>query len=210
MDTYSSNPDLIFNVAQLLKEPVGATRRLDLETPELVLYDETGNRAAQGQAQGQAKIEAHKVGGNVKLTSLRINVLVQGDVSADVPLECSRCLDIFDLPIEATLEEQYQPTIDVYTGAPVSPEDSLEPNELVFNIDTNHMMDLTEPVRQALLVALPMKPLCREDCKGICPQCGANRNETECQHTEEKTDDRWSGLRSLRLEDFPASENRAN
>jgi len=71
-------------------------------------------------------------------------------------------------------------------------------------------MDLTEPVRQALLVALPMKPLCREDCAGICPQCGANRNETQCGPAEETVDDRWSGLRSLRLEDFPASQNRAN
>lgn len=210
MDTYSSNPDLIFNVAQLLKEPVGATRRLDLETPELVLFDETGNRAGQGQAQGQAKIEARNVEGSVKLTSLRNSVLVQGDVAADVPLECSRCLDMFDLPVEATLEEQYQPTIDVFTGAPVSQEDGPEPDDLVFNIDSNHMMDLTEPVRQALLVALPMKPLCREDCQGICPVCGANRNETHCDHTEEKSDDRWSGLRSLRLEDFPANENRAN
>jgi uncharacterized protein len=83
-------------------------------------------------------------------------------------------------------------------------------DDLVFNIDANHMMDLTEPVRQALLVALPMKPLCREDCQGICPQCGANRNEVHCEHSEESTDDRWSGLRALRIDDFPATENRAN
>ncbi len=211
METYYSNPDLIFNVAQLLKEPVGATRRLELKSPELVLYDETGNRAGQGQAQGQAKIEARDIEGHVKLTSLREKVLVQGDVSAEVALECSRCLEMFDLPVEATLEEQYQPIIDVFTGAPVSKkEEEGEVDDLVFNIDTNHMMDLTEPVRQALLVALPMKPLCREDCKGICPVCGANLNETHCDHNEESSDDRWSGLRSLRLDDFPATENRAN
>lgn len=209
MYTYASNPDLIFNVAQLLKEPVGATRRLELETPELTLYDDTGDRAGQGQAAGQAKIEAQSVEGHVKVTTLRDNVLVQGDVSATVPLECSRCLEMFDLPIEATLEEQYEPVIDVYTGAPVRRDDK-ERNDLIFDIDANHMMDLTEPVRQALLVALPMKPLCREECKGICLHCGGNLNETDCGHTEETNDDRWSGLRALRLEDFPATENRAN
>ncbi|HKP53432.1 MAG TPA: DUF177 domain-containing protein [Chloroflexia bacterium] len=205
MDAYTSNPDLIFNIAQLLKEPVGSTRRLELVTPELTLYDETGN----GSTQGQAKIEARRVEGNVKVTTLRDAVLVQGDVSADVGLECSRCLEMFDLPVEATLEEQFEPTIDVYTGTPVRRAED-EHNDTAFEIDANHMMDLTEPVRQALLVALPMKPLCREDCAGICTQCGANRNETQCGHTEETVDDRWSGLRSLRLEDFPASQNRAN
>ncbi len=209
MDTYASNPDLIFNVAQLLKEPVGAIRRLDLGTPELTLYDDTGDRAGQGQALGQAKIEAHNVEGHAKVTTLRDNVLVQGDVSAEVPLECSRCLETFDLPVEATLEEQYQPTIDVYTGAPARHDDK-ERNDLIFDIDANHMMDLTEPVRQALLVALPMKPLCLEECKGICPHCGASLNETQCDHEAETSDDRWSGLRALRLEDFPATENRAN
>jgi uncharacterized protein len=205
MDANTSNPDLIFNVAQLLKEPVGSTRKLEIETPDLTLYDEDGG----GRGQGQVRIEAHKVEGSAKLTTLRDNVLVQGEVSAEVPLECSRCLEMFDLPVEATLEEQFQPTIDVYTGAPVRRADQVIDDQ-VFDIDANHMMDMTEPVRQALLVALPMKPLCREDCAGICPQCGANLNETQCGHTEERVDDRWSGLRSLRLEDFPATENRAN
>ena len=205
MDNYKSNLDLIFNVAQLLKEPVGSTRRLDLETPELTLYDETGGEASGGQA----KIDAHSVEGQVKVTTLRDNVLVQGDVTAEVSLECSRCLELFDLPVEATLEEQFQPTIDVYSEAPVR-RDEHEQNDQAFDIDANHMMDLTEPVRQALLVALPMKPLCREDCKGICPQCGANLNESDCGHTEESVDDRWSGLRALQLEDFPVSENRTN
>jgi len=208
METYKSNPDLVYNVAQLLKEPVGSTRKLQVESPELTLVDET-ERSDASEEGGQGKIEARNVDGIVKVTSLRDSVLVQGDVSADVEFECSRCLDRFNLPVEATLEEQFQPTIDVYTGVPVRRAEH-EQNDSAFDIDANHMMDLTEPVRQALLVALPMKPLCQEDCAGICPQCGANLNETDCGHKDESVDDRWSGLRTLRLEDFPASENRAN
>ena len=205
MDPYTSNPDLIFNIAQLLKDPVGATRKLELATAELTLYDEANGVSTQSQS----KIEAKRIEGSVKATTLRASVLVQGDVAALVTLECSRCLEIFDLPVEAALEEQFEPTIDVYTGAPMRRDDQ-ERSDTAFDIDANHMMDLSEPVRQALLVALPMKPLCREDCAGICPECGANRNEVKCGHDRETTDDRWSGLRSLRLEDFPATENRAN
>ncbi|HUP28016.1 MAG TPA: DUF177 domain-containing protein, partial [Chloroflexia bacterium] len=76
----------------------------------------------------------------------------------------------------------------------------------VFDIDANHMMDLSEPVRQAILVALPMKPLCREDCKGLCPNCGANWNDGLCDCTPEQMDNHWVGLRELRLEDFPAGD----
>jgi uncharacterized protein len=194
-----TNTDLIFNVAQLLKEQVGATRRLTLDTDELVLDDGFSSGDSGGQ------LVARDLGGEVKVTKLRDGVLVQGDVEARVNLECSRCLERFDLAVDAGLEEQFQPTIDVETGAPIR-RDAAEESEGIFEIDANHMMDLGEPVRQALLVALPMKPLCREDCKGICPQCGANLNEIDCGHTDEQEDHRWDVLRELDLADFPTGE----
>jgi uncharacterized protein len=52
-----------------------------------------------------------------------------------------------------------------------------------------------------------MRPLCREDCKGLCPTCGANLNEVDCGHTQEADDDRWAGLRQLNLSDFPVDKN---
>jgi uncharacterized protein len=134
---------------------------------------------------------------------------VQGDVEADVELQCSRCLENFSVPVEASLEEEFQPTVDVMTGYVVK-RDEAEENDAAFHIDANHMMDLTEPVRQAILVALPMKPLCREDCKGICAECGANLNEVDCGHMQAKEDDRWTGLRVLNIEDFPAGSNNLN
>jgi uncharacterized protein len=68
-------------------------------------------------------------------------------------------------------------------------------------------MDLTEPVRQALLVALPMRPLCREDCKGLCVVCGANLNYVDCGHRQEEADKRWDALRALNIADFPVDKN---
>jgi|SRR5687768_12180349 len=198
-----TNTDLIFNVAQLLKEQVGATRKFSLATDELMLDD----GSSLGDSGGE--LVARDLDGEVKVTKLKDGVLVQGDVEAKVSLECSRCLERFDLAVDASLEEQFQPTIDVETGAPIRP-DAIVETEGVFEIDANHMMDLGEPVRQALLVALPMKPLCREDCKGICPRCGANLNEIDCGHTDEQEDNRWDVLRELDLADFPTGENRAN
>ncbi len=197
MEVTNSNDDLVFNVAQLLKERVGSTRKFHFDTPNLVLDEEPG----EGDV-----LHARRVRGDVKVTRLSDSLLVQGDIDADVLLECSRCLVAFARPVDARLEEQYLPTVDVETGAPVRREE-YEENDQAFEIDPNHLMDLTEPVRQALLVALPMKPLHSEDCKGICLQCGANLNEVDCGHSDEPPDNRWTGLRELRLEDFPAGDN---
>lgn len=194
-----SNSDLVFNVAQLLKERIGATRKFHLEASDLVLDD--GNEEL-----GLNRLEAQNVRGDVKATRLSDSLLVQGDVEATVQLQCSRCLDTFELAVDASLEEQFQPVVDVVTGYTIKRAE-FEENDAAFQIDLNHMMDLTEPVRQALLVALPMKPLCREDCKGICIECGGNLTDVDCGHEQEKADDKWVGLRVLRLDDFPAGGN---
>jgi len=65
------------------------------------------------------------------------------------------------------------------------------------NFYTEMTVDLTEEIRQCLLLELPMKPLCRTDCKGLCPQCGHNRNEGPCSCRTEEPEDPWEKLRSL-------------
>src|SRR5829696_8331212 len=188
----SVNNDLIFNVAQLLKEPVGSTRKLEIGTSSLPLDGQEGH--------GGDSLEARDLKGEVKLTRLSQDLLAQGQVGAEVRLQCSRCLDEFSVPVEARLEEKYQPTIDIETGRPVRREED-EEDDTAFSISAGHEIDLAEPVRQALLVALPLKPLCREDCAGLCPQCGANLNEGPCDCEPDTADNRWAALRELQLED---------
>jgi uncharacterized protein len=194
----NTNNDLVFNVAQLLKERVGSTRRLTLESPSLNLYDEN---TEEGET-----LEARDVRGNAKVTRLNDGVLVQGDVEANVQLQCSRCLEDLSLPVEARLEEQFQPTVDVETGHAITRAED-EEDDTVFKIDANHLMDLTEPVRPALLVAIPMRPLCREDCRGLCPECGASLNYVDCGHNQESPDSRWEALKALNIADFPVDKN---
>jgi uncharacterized protein len=192
-----AHSDLTFNVAQLLKESVGSTRLLELDTPELTLSDHSFD------PDETAVVEAYDVNGAVKVTRISHDLLVQGDVAADVAVQCSRCLTEFRLPVEAGLEENFQPTIDIVTGRPVhrAPEDE---DETAFEISANHEIDLAEPVRQALLVAMPLNPVCREDCAGLCPRCGANLNEGPCGCDLEATDLRWEALGALSLDEFPS------
>lgn len=192
----NSHNDLTFNVAQLLKESLGATRKLEISTPVLTLSDETYD------PEDPAVVEAQSVEGNVKVTRLAEDLLVQGSVGAEVPLVCSRCLESFTIPVTATLEEKYQPSVDVYTGRPLVRAEMVA-DDGVFSISASHEMDLVEPVRQSLLVALPIRPLCREDCAGLCPQCGKNLNEGPCDCEPDDSDNRWAALTELNLEEFP-------
>jgi uncharacterized protein len=94
-------------------------------------------------------------------------------------LVCSRCLTLFSYPLAFKIEEEFYPSVDIINGEPLSlPDDSTSSV-----IDERHILDLTEVIRQHILLAAPVKPLCRTDCAGLCPQCGANLNETTCHCT---------------------------
>ena len=104
-------------------------------------------------------------------------ILVKGILEGQSHLMCSRCLTFFKHPLKFTIEEEFFPSIDVTRGVFLPPpEDSS-----VLMIDDHHILDLGEAVRQYALMDLPMKPLCRTDCGGLCPGCGANLNQEACR-----------------------------
>ena len=143
------------NVSQLLQEPIGATR--DYQVNEAA--DIVGNQK-RGRVQGE-----------VRLLRTQRSVLAQCALTADAELACSRCLSHFHYPLQLKFEEEYLPTVDVNSGAPLAiPDDS--PG--AFTIDEHHILDLTDAVSQYAVMAIPMKPLCRRDCAGLCPSCGKN------------------------------------
>jgi uncharacterized protein len=163
------------NVAQLLKEPIGSTRAYEVDDAVEIA---DSNRAIKGQ---------------VNLIRTNRGILVKGALNTEMELTCSRCLTEFVCPLRLELEEEYFPTIDILTGAPVTPPD--EPG--AFTIDQNNTIDLTEAMRQYTLLAIPMKPLCQEDCAGLCPTCGANLNQEQCQCPPRPADLRWAKLGRL-------------
>jgi uncharacterized protein len=165
------------NVSQLLKEPIGSSR--NYEVNEIVDVTGDGN--------------GRKVQGEVRLLRTHRGILVQGGLHTEVELTCGRCLSLFHCPVMINLEEEYLPTIDIASGVPLP--SSEEPGSFV--IDEHHVIDLTEAMRQYTLLAIPIKPLCREDCAGLCQNCGHNLNQGPCDCPPQAIDPRWSELSKL-------------
>jgi uncharacterized protein len=169
-----------FNVAQLLKSTVGASRQHEVDD------DITGI---------DPELEIVKpLKGQVRFLRVGDGILVTGRLQTQVRVSCRRCLEPFELPVSFKLEEQFRPSIDVKTGAPIHLEDG---EDETTRIDPHHMLDLTEVVRQNLLLALPMSPLCNERCRGLCSHCGVNLNTGTCTCQPEEGDPRLDALRQL-------------
>lgn len=165
------------NVSQLLKEPIGSSRNYEVSETIDVTGDGSGST----------------VQGEVRLLRTQRSILVEGALHAEVEIACSRCLSLFNCPVMINFEEEYIPTIDVVSGAPLpSSEESGS-----FTIDERHVIDLTEAIRQYMLLALPMKPLCRRDCAGLCQECGHNLNLGPCECQSPVKDPHWSELSKL-------------
>ncbi|MBA7702716.1 hypothetical protein ES703_111486 [subsurface metagenome] len=165
------------NVSQQLKASIGSIRKY--EVSEIV-----------NVASGKSMVE-----GEVGLMRTDRGILAKGTLHTEIGVTCSRCLSLFNCPLTLNIEEEYFPITDVVSGASLPlPE---EPG--CFTIDEHHIIDLTEVIRQYALLAIPMKPLCRGDCAGLCPNCGHNLNQGPCDCSPQDKDPRWSVLRKLTL-----------
>ncbi len=138
--------DTEINVVDFLKgDAMGRTRRYIIDLPRLNL---------------DASLEARDVHAEFRLLRVGAGVLAEGTVRAAVELECVRTLDPFTQPVDAEFTEQFRPTVDAATGRVIVAEDELEEEEPdVFPISENHFIDLREPLRQVILVELPMQPV---------------------------------------------------
>lgn len=174
--------DVGFNVSGLLREPVGAKRTYTLSELALRL---------------DADSQATDIEGTVELLRIRTGILAQGRVAADVPIECARCLTETRTRVETDLEEEFRPSLDPRTGTVVQAVQNGEHEDDFSLISPNHILDLTEPIRQSLVVATPYSPLCREDCAGLCPICGADLNEVGHSCAQPVGDRRLAGLAVL-------------
>jgi uncharacterized protein len=165
------------NVSQLLKALIGSTREFSLDDPIAILEEGT---------------ESHVIG-TLNVTKTHRGVLVQGTVETAMPMECSRCFKTFKNTLTVNIEEEYFPSLDINSGTPLEvPE---EPD--CFKIDEHHILDLSDAIRQNALLAIPMKPLCREDCAGLCQVCGKDLNKSQCDCNKESIDPRWAKLAGL-------------
>lgn len=119
------------------------------------------------------------VRGNLRFTNTGDLLLVRGFLNTSVELECSRCLRLFAVSLRCEVEEQVE--LRAAAARPFEhPQVSITPEEGDTLFLEGNILDLTELIRQMLLVSLPIKPLHDEACKGLCPTCGKDLNEGEC------------------------------
>jgi uncharacterized protein len=118
--------------------------------------------------------QSYEIKGDINLVEER-DSYIQGKVS----LTCSRCLSLFYCPIKFQLNEEFLPSLNIMSGLRQKLDEWEDASNFV--IDGHHILDLSEAVRQYALLAIPMKPICRQDCAGLCPYCGANLNQGPCQ-----------------------------
>lgn len=121
-------------------------------------------------------------------------VRATGRVQATLECACSRCLEAFTIPVDAAFDALFLPA-SANAGAA---EQEVADDDLGIAFYTNDTIDLGELVREQFYLALPMKPLCREDCRGLCPICGINRNREVCSCESTWVDPRLEPLRRLR------------
>jgi uncharacterized protein len=123
------------------------------------------------------------------LTNTNNTIVVEGYISAKLSLACGSCLDIFTIPIQAEFSETY------YNEGK---EESAGEEYIAYSGDK---LDLTTEVVKSIIIALPMRIVCRQDCKGLCPVCGVNRNKENCGCAADTVDPRLEVLKKLLQKD---------
>lgn len=167
------------NVLYELRQAIGATSQYDLEEPKLTVDS----------------LELTSFRGTLGLLRTDRGLLASVRAEANEAATCSRCAKEIECPISIEFKEEYLPFTDPRTSTRVK----VYEGEECFRIDEEYVLDLTEGLRQYILTSEPTKPLCKEDCAGLCPECGADLNETTCGCAGQ-TDNRWSALAALKNE----------
>ena len=132
------------------------------------------------------------VKGKVRLSGNE--VFVNGHIDTRAQVECDRCLQQIELPVSADFALEY------ITGSDYESSNLAELTEdaMAVSVFDGEAIDIDEIVKEQIVLAVPTRVLCREDCKGICPECGIDKNTGECQCVTDDIDPRWAALKNLR------------
>lgn len=167
------------DVSSLAGKP-GSTRKLSSSGPV------EGFRAGMGWVD-----DGDPVSVDLELRSTRDGVEVTGEVRGKLHLACSRCLTEFDREFRLGLDEKFW-----FDGEAAEEAEGYEVRDQV--------VDLEPMLRDAIVLSIPMTPVHAEDCKGLCPECGADLNVTDCGHAGRAPDFRWAPLEKLMASQFGA------
>jgi len=155
------------------------------EPGQIDFTDEDLVQASPLAAKGTAELLAHSDG----------QMRIQGKIKVEMTAHCDRCLGGARFALDSGFDLFYRPSSQL----PDEDEVAIDEGEAQIGFYEDGGMELEDILREQILLALPMQRVCSDVCKGICPACGKNRNETECDCKLETHDDRWGALRKLEL-----------
>jgi uncharacterized protein len=136
-------------------------------------------------------VEPVSVTGNVRIAGAE--VFVNGHIETRAQVECDRCLQQVETPVKADFELQYIGGNE-YASSEAA---ELTEDDMSVSVFDGKAIDVDEIVKEQILLAVPTRMLCRPDCKGLCPDCGVDKNTTRCACGADEVDPRWAALKNL-------------
>jgi uncharacterized protein len=176
-----------FKISELEREPI----EFDLElAPGAVDLGEEAAQVGGLATSGQAEVLHEHRGPKDIVADIRL----KGQFAGKFEVPCARCVDPVQIPLQAEFDLIFRPA-DADSEAP---ERSITAPETEIGYYQGDSLLLEDVLREQVLLALPVRTLCKPDCKGLCPRCGENRNSHPCTCDEGPSDPRWEALAGLR------------
>lgn len=162
-------------------------------------WDLSGDFVRMALAQTEADAAASELATTLRLDKQQRDVFVHGSLTGTIALVCSRCLGPARVPVDADIAVLFVPRGREHDRDDAADEVELDsPDVLPYD---DEVIDLAELLREETLLALPMAPLCRASCKGLCGVCGKDWNEGPCTCSQVVEDDRWAALKSMKIKE---------
>jgi len=176
-----------FKILELEREPV----EFELELrPGAIGFGEEAEQVGNLATSGRAEV-IHEHRGPKEIVA---DVRLKGRFSGTFQVPCARCIESVEIPLSAEFDLIFRPI-----GADAdAPERSITASETEIGYYQKDSLLLEDVLREQVLLSLPVRTLCKPDCKGLCPHCGANRNTQPCSCEEGQSDPRWGALTGLR------------
>lgn len=128
-----------------------------------------------------------------KIRQTGAEVVVEGHLESCAEVDCDRCLKPIQVPVNSDFGLEYISDSDYEENRNVE----LTEDEMSVSVFDGDSIDIDEIAKEQILLAVPTRALCREDCKGFCPKCGVDKNATDCGCEEKEIDPRWAALKNL-------------
>jgi uncharacterized protein len=176
-----------FKVSELEREPI----EFDVElAPGAVDLGGEAAQAGQLAATGRAEVLHEHRGPKDIVADIRL----RGSFAGRFEVPCARCVEPVEIPLGAEFDLIFRPA----AADSEAPERSITAPETEIGYYQKDSLSLEDVLREQVLLSLPVRTLCKPDCKGLCPRCGGNRNSHPCSCEEGPSDPRWEALAGLR------------